>query len=487
MNENTTGQRFFRSGRGPAVLTATAVFVLSWLAVSADVSDSRPSGEVGNLISLLRVNSFREAAGAAEEILAGHPGAAETQGFCGLALLKIGRIDEAEEIFDGVLARDPGNPEAHLGLGRIARIRNDAATAMAHLRRAVNSEFFHEEALHQLWRVARERGRNPDLEDARRLTLGRFQREGGTLPRWAANSISELDRLAGKDIFEMEGDFEHIPVPLLRRGNGRTRMVSLRLNGKGEYPFHLDSASPDFLTVSPLLAEELGLEASGSSTAVGVGTGTARVQFSTIERVDLGPVTFRNVPVMVSDLHTFRGLKTGLAGTGFLKRFNCTIDVRRETMDLFPLDRPDLLEANIAPGARAVAVPLYIFDATTVEAAVAGGPSGLFILDSAASTNLIDDEFFGEHLKPIVDPSLIRAGRIQGAQGTQNVNFIDGLSIRLGELTFEGQRMCEFPMDSLNEITGRYAAGLVGNPLLWPYRVHFDFRGGRLILERHRE
>jgi hypothetical protein len=39
-------------------------------------------------------------------------------------------------------------------------------------------------------------------------------------------------------------------------------------------------------------------------------------------------------------------------------------------------------------------------------------------------------------------------------------------------------------MAELNEIGGRYAAGLVGNPLLWPYRVHMDFRHGRLILER---
>lgn len=29
------------------------------------------------------------------------------------------------------------------------------------------------------------------------------------------------------------------------------------------------------------------------------------------------------------------------------------------------------------------------------------------------------------------------------------------------------------------------AAGLLGNPLLWLYRVHMDFRAGRLIMERY--
>ena len=60
----------------------------------------------------------------------------------------------------------------------------------------------------------------------------------------------------------------------------RIRMISLRINGKGEYPFDIDSASADFLTVSPLLAEELGLSLTGSSTASGVGTATAAVRFS---------------------------------------------------------------------------------------------------------------------------------------------------------------------------------------------------------------
>jgi hypothetical protein len=40
-------------------------------------------------------------------------------------------------------------------------------------------------------------------------------------------------------------------------------------------------------------------------------------------------------------------------------------------------------------------------------------------------------------------------------------------------------------MGALNEISGRYAAGLLGYPLLWPYRVHMDFKAGRLILERY--
>jgi hypothetical protein len=471
----------------PALRTALLFFVFVCLVGALSDRVARTDIDAEKLVSLLRSDAFREAGRTADAILARRPEDPEIKALCGLALLKMGRISESESVFNEVVSRSPDNPEAHLGLGRIGRIRNDAEAAIRHLRRGVESRAFYEEAFRQLWRAARDRGRMADLADVYRLAEARFQREERPLPNWIVNGHAQLGGFEGEDLYRMEGDFEHIPVPLLRRQGARNRMISLRLNGKGEYPFDIDSASPDFITVSPLLALELGLRETGNSVATGVGTDTARVRFSTLDRVDLGGITFRNVPVMVSDLHTFKGLKKGLVGTGLLKRFNCTIDVRRETMDLFPLDRPELLDANIDPDGVAVEVPLYLFDATSVEAVMAVGPAGLFILDSAAATNLIDADFFAEHLRPTLDPALIRPGNIQGAQGIQRINLVDGVTIKLGSLAFGGQRVCEFPMNPLNEITGRYAAGLVGNPLLWPYRVHFDFRGGRLILERFPE
>jgi hypothetical protein len=292
---------------------------------------------------------------------------------------------------------------------------------------------------------------------------------------------------AGARLFQMEKPPDHVVVPLISRTGTRIRMVSMRLNGRGEYPVDIDSASADFLTISPLLAEELGLRPTGSSQATGVGTGHAAVRFSRLDRVDLAGITFRNVPVMVSDLHVFRGLKKGLFGTALLKRFNVTIDVRAGVMDLFALDRPELLAARIDKAAVAGEVPLYLFDATMVTASMAGAPEGLFILDSAAATNLIDAPFFREHLKPRLDPARIIPAGIQGAQGVQSVNQVNGLAIRLGPLVFDNQQVNEFSMDILNSITGRYAAGLLGNPLLWPYRVHLDFKAGKLILERYPE
>lgn len=462
-------------------------FVLIVLLFQGHVGAEPAAPQTGleRLETLVLRSSFRDAGKLADDILADPASDARARAVCGLALLKAGRVREAEKILKEAAAVSPDDPEAHLGLGRLARIRNDTDAAITHFRRAIASKTFYEDALRQLWRAAWDRGEVSGLLEIYKTAEERYARESMPLPSWFTNGLAQVRGLAGKRLFEMTGRFERVRVPLVTDGpQSRTRMIAFELNGKGEYLFHLDSALPDFMTISPLLAEELGLVPTGSATSAGVGTASIATRFSMLDEVRLGPLTFRNVPVMVSDVRTLRGVKEGLVGTAWLKRFNVTIDVDSGSMDLFPLDRPQLLATGIDRARVAADVPLLLFDATMVEASLAGAPPALYILDSAASTNLVDGPFFEEHVRPKIDPSGIVPSNIRGAGGTQAVNRIDGLSVALGSLVFEGQTAHEFQMRELNMIGGRYAAGLLGNPLLWPYRVHMDFRAGRLILEK---
>ena len=448
-------------------------------AASADPADA------AKIISFLRDGSFREAAKLADRLLSDPAIDPRTWALCGLAKLKAGRIEEAEGILEKAVSLRPECPEAHLGLGLIAGLRNEQDAAISRLRRAVASPDFYEEALRRLWRAVWDRGWVSEIREVRALAADRYARDGRLLPNWISNGLAQIEGISGKQLFRMEAPSGSIEVPLIATDPVRRyRMISLGLNGGGEYPFHIDSALAGFLTISPPLAEELGLVPTGSATSSGVGTAAITTRFAVLDEVRLGAVTFHDVPVMVTDVRTFDGRKEGLLGTAFLKRFNSTIDVEAGTMDLFPLDRPDLLAARIDREAVAADVPLYLFDQTVVEASFAGAPRALYILDTAAATNLVDRPFFEEHIKPGLDPARIVRGGIRGAGGDQFVNQVDGLNVGLGAFVMDGLQANEFDMATLNEISGRYAAGLLGNPILWPYRVHLDFKNARLVLER---
>ena len=467
------------------LLTLAALMLLGQAVGPRSGPSAQPRADATEIVSLLRNNAFRAADKLAAKKLADPALDPRTQAVCGLAVLKAGRIAEAEGILAKAVGLGPECPEAHLGLGIIAGIRNEQDVAISHLRRAIPSADFDDEALRRLWRAVWDRGWISEIREVQALAEERFGRESQPLPSWMANNLAQIDGIAAKWLFRMEGPSGRIEVPLIATDPLlRYRRISLELNGKGDYPFHIDSALAGFLTISPPLAEELGLVTTGSATSSGVGTAAITTRFAVLDEVRLGAVRFRDVPVMVTDVRTFGGRKEGLLGTAFLKRFNATIDVEAETMDLFPLDRPDLLAARIDKAAVAADVPLFIFDHTVVEATFAGAPSALYILDTAAATNLIDRPFFEAHIKPKLDPARIVRGGIRGAGGDQYVNQVNGLKVALGPLVFDGQQANEFDMATLNGISGRYAAGLLGNPLLWPYRVHMDFKNGRLILEK---
>ena len=112
----------------PPLFVLCLLLCLAGSGSAADIGRPMPGAgqsDAATLAALIRAPSFREADKLAVKLLAGPALDASTQAICGLAVLKAGRIAEAEAIFKKVIERSPDSPDAHLGLGRIARIRND--------------------------------------------------------------------------------------------------------------------------------------------------------------------------------------------------------------------------------------------------------------------------------------------------------------------------------------------------------------------------
>jgi tetratricopeptide (TPR) repeat protein len=84
-------------------------------------------------------------------------------------LLGQGHNAEAEELFQQVLAHEPNDPRAHLGLGRLAYQRNDWQESLKHLDRAAGSPLTQKHARSLLAEVHRRQGDLAAAERQRRL------------------------------------------------------------------------------------------------------------------------------------------------------------------------------------------------------------------------------------------------------------------------------------------------------------------------------
>ena len=442
----------------------------SALAALTGSSPEAPN-DAATLAALIRAPSFREADKLAAKLLADPVLDAPTMALCGLAVLKAGRIAEAEAIFAKVIARSPDSPDAHLGLGRIARIRNDEDAAIAHLRRAVPSVEFFEEALRQLWRAAWARGFVSDLAEIRELAEERYRLASLPLPSWLEQQPGPDRRARRESVSSIwrgassaSGSRSSRPRPA-----SRIRMIALKLNGKADRLFHIDSAVADFMTISPLLAEELGLVADRQRLVHRRRHGRRR---DPLRRAGQGRARRDRLPQR--------------AGHG-LRRPDAPGTERRPPRNGLSqaLQRHDRrrgqghgpLPARPARASRRQHRPHRRGGGRTAlllrrDDRRGHGSRGRRPRSTSWTRRRPRTSWTGPssrtHVKPKLDPArIVRAG-IRGAGGPQTVNQVEGLAVRLGPLVLGGLQFNEFSMETLNTIPGRYTAGFWAIPCSGP-------------------
>lgn len=428
--------------------------------------------------------ALKEAAGLVERF----PGSAEACALHGLALLRSAGAAAAEQEIGRCLEIDDGCAEAHLGMGRLAYGRNQLDLALEHYRKAATGGRFTGEALEAAAGVHAERG---DFVAALDLAQGAAQRmdylEGDHLANLTA-AIEYYRFLGERKRMVLPPAFETIAIPLLGRGELLGRPVQsfeVRVNGEGPWPFDVDSAARNVMTLSVQLADRLGLERAGRFPAVGVGDAKQTLEGSWVDRIEIGDLSIENVPVLVMDSPTFSGEERGLIGTGLLKRFNCTIDVAGGTFTLYGPDRADLLEDRIDPSRVVARAPLFIGGGPLVLAGVEGGEMRPFLVDTAASVSLIDERYFEDQVESSVDPNALSRVGVLGVGGAAQTTMIPSARLTLGDAEIGEIRLIVYDMEPMQRLVRRYAAGIVGANVLWRHRVHMKFSPPEIVLESY--
>ncbi len=426
----------------------------------------------------------KEAAGLLEK----SPASAEACALHGLTLLREGEIAAAEAEFRRCLEIDPACPEAHLGLGRIAYGRNRLDLALNHFTEAASSRRFSGEAREEAARIHAERGEFvPALELTQAASEEMDDLEGDQLANMRAR-IEYYRALGAGPYMILPEAFERTTVPLLGRGQllgSPIQRIEVRINGEGAWPFNIDTAARNEMTLSTRLADRLGLERAGKFPALGVGDARQTLEGSWVQRVEIGDLSIENVPVMVMDSPTFEGEEMGLIGTGLLKRFNCTIDLVQGSFTLYAADRTDLLEEAIDPSRVVSRIPFFIGGGPLVLAGVEGSEARPFLVDTAASVSLLDERYFEDRIRPSLDPNALTRTSVRGVGGTAEVVMIPSARVTLGGVEVEGVRLVVYDMEPMSRLVRRYAAGIIGAPILWRYRVHLSFSEPAMVLESY--
>ena len=250
------------------------------------------------------------------------------------------------------------------------------------------------------------------------------------------------------------------------------------VNGKDIGWFILDSGA-DSMIIDKAAADTLNLPKIGKETVVGVG-GAVQEPFRTASDLKLGPATMRGLTFLEIDLHAlsdlFKVKLAGIIGFDFFRRFIVQVDLKTPAVDLFDVSTYHLQRGDWSKMEFSSGNPV-------VQATFEGDRKGWFRLDTGANGKVVFHSPAVEKLK-LLDHRETSAVGMAGVGGTSDARMGKLAWFELGGHRFEAVDAV-FSQAKTGAFADRYLTGNIGQDLMEPFTVVFDFGGSRVAFLPH--
>jgi len=258
-------------------------------------------------------------------------------------------------------------------------------------------------------------------------------------------------------------------------------VVDATIDGRGPFPFILDTGGHAILTKQA--AAMLRLRAQGSGQSGGGGEGKVALQFARSRTLRIGDAELENVPFLVIpygpdfyDRGPGKAPLAGILGLEFFERFAVRIDYGRRLLTLTPL-------ASFTYAGNGTALPISFQEDLPLTEAAADGHRGLFEVDTGNGGSTI---LIGDYLKHNGFFERYRNGLATTSSGTGGAVY--NTTYRLRRFSIAGYDLNDFIVNFVVQHKGTFSsrteAGNVGFDVLSQFTPTFDYRRERLYLER---
>lgn len=262
---------------------------------------------------------------------------------------------------------------------------------------------------------------------------------------------------------------------------GNTKLlVEARINGKGPFPFVLDTGGHAILT--PQTAAMLGLKMYGASQSYGAGGGSTATSYTQVDKLQVGDAEIDRqsflvlpLPNVMTDLGNQPPI-AGILGLELFERFAVTLDFDKKEMTLQTF-------TTYTSMTDAHAIHIRFTDDMPLVETTLDGQRGIFGVDTGNSGPLmLFPQWAARHgLTAYYLAGVPTTNGGQGGQFTTHSAFIR--SLRIAGL--------DVPADEVGELTPEHAgatsnpseAGNLGLPVWKHFLVAFNYRRGEMYLK----
>jgi Aspartyl protease/PDZ domain len=283
----------------------------------------------------------------------------------------------------------------------------------------------------------------------------------------------DFERPRSPDDFEITGGNTVVPIEF----DGNV-VVEAMLNGQGPFAFILDTGGAAILT--PDTVTSLGLKPVGAGTGGGSGAGTVSVQYTRVERTQIGAMTLRNQPFVVIALSydtVERGARpplAGILGVELFERFAMRLNYHEKTLSFKPL-------SGYQHRGGGVAVPIFFSDDEPLLVAKIDGISGDVGLDTGNSGTLIVQGIWADRHQ-LKQQMMSGYPSLGFGMGGASPNWTSRADFEIAGHRFE-RIIAHYAPDPKGAFSSRTESGNVGNEILANFTLDFDYGRGQIWFE----
>lgn len=435
------------------------------------------------LSCLVEEHDYPAASELAESMAASFPNSAAVASARGEFAFYTGNLGQAERLFKAALKTDPNNARAYLGLYRLMNAASMYRTARLLILKAHDLDPG-DTAIAIGWTSILPRERQAE---ARQEYLDKHLNDDDETARFLRSAAEVEKQLKGGTADELAGVAAPAVVPFVSilqdpqhiQGFG----LKFTINGSRALTLLLDTGASG-ITIQRKAAERAGIERIGGFSVNGIGDkGPRSSSVGIAETCTFAPLTFKNCSITVLD--TKGGVESdGLVGTDYFARFLVELNFEKREMRLTPQPErpvnPQGYDRVLSPNFTQV---FRFGHHLMLPTRVNDSDPALFLIDTGATTSLIDTVFAAE---------IAKVRRVADTQ-------IRGLSGKVNEVSEANQAVLQFAsfrqknigLTAIDLNNGGHSpvrmAGILGLPVLNLFSLTLDYRNGQLLFEYQRK
>lgn len=454
---------------------AEAIIAYQRARLGATDANQRVRAGAGEVKGILRMAGFSAAVNEAAALLESVPGHPQAMAVLGDALWASGRFLEAEATYNKVLTIDPNDARGLHGLGRALAARRQLDPALDRVRAAVSRDPGEEAYLYTLADIYEQMRRFPEAADALDRYLAAMpDRKLNNSARWAKAQSDLLRRFGRGTPFQLEGSADTFTVPF-RVENDKV-LVQARINGRPPIDLVVDTGA-EHSSLTPDVARAAGVDPLTVIPTAGIGSrenGFRDLQMGRIDRLEIGPLTVRNVTcfikapaltnVPITETQGFAPLALGLS---------VAIDYANHRLTM---------ARRLPEDASGLHLPLRLQRLAMVSGKV-NGRQATFIVDTGGELGLVVNNRVVDELG--TDPALRRIPiNVFGTAGRDKNAFV----LPFVDVDFGGgvanprASVAVLNLDAPSWLLGIDIGGIVGHNFLSKYTVTIDLQRSELTL-----